>query len=399
MSVEFEVAVELIKANSKNNAESENISIDLLRGRVLKNDIHAVMNQPPFDRSPLDGYAINSEDVKGACSENPITLKVIDCIYAGGYSETEHIKGTAIRIMTGAPIPKGYDCIIRQEDTDYGENEVKIYTQINHHQNYCFAGEDVKMGSKLIEAKSKLNAMHIAVLASQGISSAEVYTIPKVLLITTGDELIEINEPLSTGKIYNSNLYLLKHRISELGFDVTAKMWEDDGKTLAEFISTYHAQYHAIITTGGVSVGVKDIIHDVYKELKITPIFKGVEMKPGTPAMFCKYYNTPMLNLSGNPFAAFATFELLGRAMLAQISADSGTAPKRKCGIVKEVFPKHSPTRRFVRAFSEGDEIYFTAKNHSSGAFSDTVKSNCLVDIPLGNKGLNIDDKIEFILY
>ena len=196
VGIELELAVDLICDSVESINDIEEVSIEDARGRIIGEDIIAPINQPPFDRSPLDGYALRSEDIVGASKENPIKLKVIDEVFAGGYTHKEVEKQQAVRIMTGAKIPNGCDCVIRQESTDYGMETVEIYEEIKHHQNYCFEGEDIKKGSKLIEIGEKLSHVHIGIIASMGYEKVKVIRRTRVSLISTGDEVICGGTPL-----------------------------------------------------------------------------------------------------------------------------------------------------------------------------------------------------------
>ncbi len=394
----LEQALEIIKSQPTKNLSTQTISIDNLQGRILAEDILATLNQPPFNRSPLDGYAVNHSDIQSATKENPAVLKVIDTVYAGGFSTATWSKGSVVRIMTGAPIPEGFDCIIRQEDTNYGETTVEIYQSLGEYDNFCFAGEDTKTGDKLIQKHTKLNYIHAGILASQGITSVKVFSQPSVLLITTGDELETLENPLSGGKIYNTNLYTLKARLASLMMDTTALSFGDDYQLMADYIKENHHRYHCIITTGGVSVGVKDIIHNVIEELSGQILFYKVKLKPGTPALFWKYENTPILSLSGNPFAAFATFELLGRTLLSCVSKDSSIMPQWSVAKVRGTFLKKTSTRRFLRACCKDGVVSLDIDNHSSGSFSSTSYCNCLIDI-LENVELQDNDTVKIVKF
>ncbi len=168
---------------------------------------------------------------------------------------------------------------------------------------------------------------------------------------------------------------------------------------LAEYISRNYKKFHCIITTGGVSVGAKDIIHDFQRELGEKPIFHGVELKPGTPLMYWEYKNTPILSLSGNPFAAFATFELFARPMLSVIGKDAEIMVCWTTGVMEECFKKHSPKRRFIRAYYRDGVVNLQGKNHSSGSFADTAYCNCLIDIEEGNEGIERGEAVKVVLF
>ena len=147
------------------------------------------MDQPPFPRSPLDGYAVRSMDVQGASRENPVKLNVVERVCAGMYPQKKVGPGEAIRIMTGAPIPEGADGIIMQEQTDEGEQAVEIYRPVKAYGNYCFQGEDVEKGVLLFRKGTRIRHMHVGIMASQGIENVQVYRVPEIGVMATGDEL------------------------------------------------------------------------------------------------------------------------------------------------------------------------------------------------------------------
>ena len=163
-NVELELAIQIMDDSVNKIEDLEEINVEDARNRILGEDIYAPINQPPFDRSPLDGYALRAVDTTNASKETPVKLKVVDEVFAGGYTDREIKENEAIRIMTGAKLPKGANCVIKQENTDYGMYEVEIYEQLKEYDNYCFAGEDIKKGSKLINAGEKLSYIHIGIL-------------------------------------------------------------------------------------------------------------------------------------------------------------------------------------------------------------------------------------------
>ena len=164
----LEQAAEILLSHTEKITACEEISLWDAVGGVLAEDIYATRNQPPFSRSPLDGYAVRSEDIRGALRERPVRLRVIDEVDAGHVTEKKVEPRLAVRIMTGAPIPEGADCIIGQEDTDYGEDTVEIYAEIKAYQNYCFEGEDYKKGAKLLTKGMVIGSIEAGVLASLG---------------------------------------------------------------------------------------------------------------------------------------------------------------------------------------------------------------------------------------
>ena len=398
-NIELELATKLILDSTKEIEEVEEVFICDARERLLGEDIYAPINQPPFDRSPLDGYALKSENTKMASKESPIKLKVVDDVFAGEQINTVLKDNEAIRIMTGAKIPKGADCVIRQENTDYGMDYVNIYEELNQYQNYCFEGEDIKKGTNLIKKGEKLNYIHIGILASMGYEKVKVKRKPRVAILSTGYEIIPLDEPLREGKIYDSNRMMIEARLLDYGCDViSAKAAKDNETEIAMEIERISNDVDLVITTGGVSVGKKDLIHKVIEKLGAKMIFWRVNMKPGTPAMYSLYKDKPILSLSGNPFAAIATFELMGKELIYKLTGDKEYKMVRKTATMEDNFEKASPSRRFIRAIYNGEKVYLTKGGHSSGILSSMIGCNCLIDIKPGTDKLAKGDKVEIIL-
>ena len=388
--VSFERAIELLTANVKEISDVEGVSLIESVGRVAAENYFATFDNPPFDRSPLDGYALKSSDT-------PRRLKVIGEECAGDFFSGEIKSGECLRIMTGAAMPKGSDCVIRQEDVTFDGENIFVPYQLKRHENYCFAGEDIKAGSLLVAKDTKLTAAHVAILASQGVASVKVYRRPRIAIASTGDELIGLGEKLSAGKIYNSNLYLLAARLIEMGFEPKiAGNLSDDSEICAGKIFSLRNEIDLLITTGGVSVGKKDIMHDVVKKIG-RRIFWRIEMKPGAPVIGWTCGNFLGVALSGNPFAAYATFELLARPVIAKLSRRADILYNRSRGILANDFPKKSFGRRFIRAKFDGDKIYLPSR-HESGNLYSAVGCNVLVDIPAGSNELTAGAEVEIIL-
>lgn len=399
LNIELEKAVELIVESVKETQATEEIELIDAGGRIIAEDIYAPMNNPPFDRSPLDGYALIAQDTKGASRENIKKLVVVDCIFAGGYSERDLQRGEAIRIMTGARIPKGANCVIRQENTDYGEDEVEIYEELREYDNYCFSGEDIKKQDLLIEKGQQLTYVHQGILSSMGVSKVKVKVTPKIGLIVTGDEIGIPGQKLMKGKIYDSNLHLIYSRLKELGIrPVISEIIEDSPEKVGKRINEVINDMDLIITTGGVSVGQKDILHNVIQLIEANRIFWKVNLKPGTPAMYSLYKNKPILSLSGNPFAALTTFELLGRPLLAKLCGNENLKPVHVTGIMEDEFNKPSSKRRFIRAYFDNGKVKFLKNKHSSGMLASMAGCNCLIDVKKGTKKLSKGDKVDIII-
>ncbi len=400
IGIELEHALEIILDNVKEINKVEEVTLWDAGNRILAEDIYSPIDNPPFDKSPLDGFALRSQDLTGASKDNPIKISVVDIIYAGHYSHKEIKEGQAARIMTGAPIPGGADCIIRLEDVVEKSGHILVSKELRQYDNYCFKGEDVIKGNLILTRGERITYIEQGILASLGLDKVRVYEKPRLALLVTGDEIIAPGEELALGKIYDSNLTLLYSRLSELGFaPQIAGYLPDDPSLAAKKLAEVSQEVDLIVTTGGVSVGDKDILHDVLPIMGANRLFWRVNLKPGTPAMFATYKDTVMFHLSGNPFAAITTFELLVRPYLAKVSKDASVGTKRKKAILDNDFTKESKGRRFIRAREEDSKVIVPqASKHASGILSSMKGCNCLIDIAAGSPKLPKGTQVDIIV-
>lgn len=415
--ISVEQAMEQILQYTPVINETEEVELNKAGGRILAQDMVAEFNNPPFDRSPVDGYACKAEDLVGASSEHPVKLKVMEEIDAGQYSERAVEHGQAVRIMTGAAIPKGCDCCVYQERTDYGEDFVEIYAEQKQWDNYCFTGEDFKKGTTLLKKRTYIGYVEAAVLAGMGAAKVPVYRQPRIVLLTTGDEVVEPGNPLPAGKIYNSNMTMLSARLRELGIEpFYMEAVKDDPQIMAEKLKEAAEQADMIITTGGVSVGKKDIMHESLRLLNAERIFWRVKMKPGMPTLFSVYNKegsnervsekcmakVPVISLSGNPFGVAVTVELLIRPALEKMMQNPAIGLKEVTGVMADDFVKGIKGRRFIRAYWEDGKFHLPNGLHSNGVLSSMAGCNCLIDTKTmedqESKSLNTGDKVSAIL-
>lgn len=379
----------------------EEVYIYEANGRVLAEDIYSPIDSPPFNKSPLDGYAVNALSLIGASKENPKELKVIDKIYAGEVSYKEVKINEAIRIMTGAKIPSGADCIVKQEDTEkIDEENVKVFISHKSNDNIIFKGEDFKSGAKIIDKNILLNSSNITAIASLGIEKIKVYKKPIVGIITTGDEIQNPGEKLEDGKIFNSNKAFLYTRLLELGCQ--PKVYDIVGDTIEEIIKIVleaEKECDLIVSTGGVSVGEKDLVREAVKLSGYEVLFWKIAMKPGSPMFGAVKENVIYIGLSGTPVAAATTFELTARRVIAKMLNCRSLDIKRiNCKLADE-FKKKSPKRRFLRVrVEEGleNKVYINNIYQSPGQINTMLKSTALLEIK-PNLILEINDIVEII--
>ena len=398
--IELEQAVELLLAKAKIPQETEEVPLTAALGRPLAEDVRADFDNPPFDRSPLDGYALIAADTVDATRENPARLRLVGEECAGDFFAGTVNPGEALRIMTGGAMPQGTDAVIRQEDVTVADGMLEVPYPLKHHENYCLAGEDIKQDTLLIRQGEVLDAPRIGVLASQGQAKVKVCRRPRLALGGTGDELLQPGEPLAPGKIYNSNLYLLAARLQELGAETKILgIIPDDPQGAADQLRRCLDWADLLLTTGGVSVGKKDIMHEVIKLLPAQRLFWGVQMKPGYPLLAYEAAGTLGLALSGNPFAAYTTFELLARPLIDKLSGRTPRPFPRLKATLKNDFPKASRGRRFIRACCDiATGTVSIPSQHSSGSLFSAVGCNALIDLPAGTGKLSAGDVVKVLL-
>ena len=382
----------LLKETKVNDIEEVNIFNSL--GRVLAEEILSPIDSPPFNKSPLDGYAVMAKSLEGASKGTPRVLKVIDKVFAGEVSLKKVGHGEAIRIMTGAKIPEGADCIVKQEDTEaLKENEVRIFVSHKAYDNFIYQGEDFKRGIKIINKDKFLTSSIITAIASLGINKVKVYKKPIVGIITTGDELQEPGEDLKEGKIFNSNKAFLYTRLLELGAEPRIfHIAKDSIEGIVSVVEKAEKECQIIISTGGVSVGEKDLLNEAIDKINGKRLFWKVKIKPGSAVLCSIVNNSIIISLSGNPTAALTAFELFVKTSLEKLCGKEKIEIKREKAILCDSFNKKSPQRRFIRGRveirEEKQNVYITQVKNGNGILSSNLNSNCMIEVEAGNKGL-----------
>ena len=389
----------LIRYTSKTKYTEKAELLDAV-GRVAAADIFARMNQPPFNRSPLDGYAVRHDAIQNSSPASPAILRVTRSVCAGTLPAEPLNAGEAVPVTTGAPLPSGATCVVRQEDTDGGGETVRVFSPLRRYENYCREGEDLREGTPIVKNGQRLNCAHAAVLAGQGYAEAEVYERPRIGILSTGNELIPAGWPFVPGKVYDSNGHYLASRVKQLGGRaVLGGRVDDDPEKLALAILDTLSACDMVITTGGVSAGVHDYIPAAGKMLGARELCRGVDMKPGSPAMALLKNDRLVLCLSGNPFAAASSFEILGSPAVKKLTGDSVVLPRRIKGVLRSDFGKKSDVRRFVRGKAEAGEIRLPQGGDSPGMMFSMAECNCLVDIPSRSSPLQAGDRVCAVLF
>lgn len=364
--------------------------------RVLAQSVFAAIDQPPFSRSPLDGYAVRGEDTQNASPEHPAVLRVAGKCFAGQPAEAKVNPGEAVRLMTGAVMPEGANCVIRQEDTDLGEKEVRIFRPVLPGMNVCCQGEEYRAGAEILAKGTKLDAAALAVAAGNGMTKLPVHRGANVSILSTGCEVCKSGQPLAEGKIFDSNTAYFSARLHQMGASVMQKKTvEDDRRKISDAILSC-SQADMLITTGGISAGEKDLLEAALRDLGAEIMFHGVAIKPGMPTLLAKYGYTIILGLSGNPFAAAVPFELIGRPILSKMTRDPTLKLHRSVVSMGVPYEKESHIHRFLRGYSDGRTVWIPDQQ-GNGQMRSMVGSNCLVEIPAGTERIQQGEPVSVI--
>ena len=379
-------ALKVILASVKKLPE-EKEKLTAVFGRVLAEDIYAENNIPQLDNSAMDGYAVRSSDIIGASRENPKTLSVIYDLRAGFLAPQPIKKNQAIRIMTGAPIPRGADSVVMVEYTEkIGKGEsVKIFKEEKKDKNIRMFGEDIKKDELVICKGTRLDSAHIGILASLGKSVVKVTRKPRVAILATGDEVIDIDEKLKPEKLRSSNTYTLYSQVIKLGgVPKNLGIAKDNPEELEKKIKEGF-DCDLILTSGGVSVGDYDFVKDVLAKLSADIKFWKVRMKPGKPLVFGMVGKIPMFGLPGNPVSSMMSFEVFAGPTILKMLGQKENKQKEVTATLENDLKKKKGSKYFIRAktrWENGRYLTYTAGPQGSGILKSMALANSLIILP-----------------
>jgi len=382
----------------------EEIEINDVLNRILATDVICEMDIPPFDRSAMDGYAILAEDSFGASTKNPKPIKLVGTIEIGESSTLKLNKGEGIRISTGAPIPEGADAVVKIEDTEIVNNLISLYISQPPGKNVSKRGEDIKRGTHVLDKGTELKAEHIALLTSLGFKRVKVRTKPKVSVFSSGDELLEPGETLLPGKIYNSNTPMISALVNLYGGEVIrGETVKDDKNIIKNRLCDAAEDSQVIIFTGGTSVGTKDYLPEVIKELGII-LTHGIAQRPGAPVLIGLLGETLIFCLPGTPVAAYVSFLKIAGLAIRGMLGCSVLDPRIEiiATIERDVPLSGLGYLHYLRVKIERKQNDFVAlpvKLRGSGVISSLTDSNGIVEIPPYQEGLKKGEKVMVKLF
>lgn len=377
-------------------------------GRWLAEDILADHDVPAFDRSPYDGFALRAEDTKDASSEHPVEFEVIDHIGAGIVSAKTIGPFQAIRIMTGAKIPKGANVVIMLELTKTfekdGKSMMSLKRPLKKGDNISRQGEETLKGNVMIKKGSKVTPGVTAILATFGYAVVPVVKKPVIGIISTGTELLQVSDAMVDGKIRNSNLSMVYAQVLEAGGEpLDLGGVSDDFDQSYEAVKAALSKVDMLITTGGVSVGDFDFLPAIYEKLGADVLFNKVAMRPGSVTTVAALANGQLLyGLSGNPAACFVGFELFVKPIIYKWCLKENPFPVFAEAKLTHDFPKANPFTRFVRASLDfaGSQLSVTPTGlDKSSAVTSIAHADCFIVLPGGTRGFSAGDQVSVLLF
>jgi molybdopterin molybdotransferase len=368
--------------------------VELLQslGRVLTEDVFARWDLPSFDNSSMDGYAVRAADCQGVAespgvaeSRGAAPLSIIDCVSAGGHATKSVLPGTAIKIMTGAPLPPGGDSIVPFEDAEQSGGTVRAVKPVTLHQHVRFAGENVRQGKLVLAAGALIRPYEINMLACCGEPYVSVVRRPTVAIVSTGDELVPLGQTPSMGQIVNSNSYSLAASITSLGaLPVIVGIARDNLANHREKLSE-GLKADVLITSAGVSVGDRDLVREVLGELGAEIVFWRVRVKPGKALAFGSREGKPIFALPGNPVSSMMTFDEFVAPALLKMMGHKATVMPLFPAVLQSDLKKRAGQTHLVRVrleYAKGRYLAWSAGKQDTGVLTTMLQANAIAVLP-----------------
>jgi molybdenum cofactor synthesis domain-containing protein len=373
--------------------------------RVLAEDITATLDIPPFNRSTVDGYAVKAVDTFGSDENKPVRLKVCGIVNVGEPTKIAVTRRMAVEIVTGAPIPEGADAVVMVEHTERKGNDLYVYSAVAKDENIMKAGADIKKGEKILKAGQLLGSREIGVLAALGMAKVDVYVIPRVAVLSTGAEVTELGEELPLGKIYDINAYSLTAAVLESGGKpVYLGVFPDDITELQKALRQALASADMVITSGGVSVGPKDVMPQTL-DLLGNPgvIVCGIATKPGKPTTVASIDGKLVFSLPGHPTSALLVFHLLVRPIIQRMVGIKAERNLRiKAVATMRMFPAKG-RRTFIMVKLRRNEtnrlVAAPVPTGLSGAITTLAKADGFVEIPENQQFIDANEEVTVHLF
>ena len=379
--------------------DAESVALLDSRDRVLAEEVRAVRDVPPFTNSAMDGYALRASDVAAANQQQPVELRLLGEVRAGAAPRLAVDRGSAIRIMTGAMLPEGADAVVRIEDTAESDGRVQVRVGVGTGVNIRAAGSDVSEGSVVATPGRLVTPGLIGVLASAGRDTVRCVRRPRVLVLSTGDELRDAGEPLEPGQITNTNRYTLLAALDSVGaIGLDGGVAPDERGVLAERLERAR-EADLVVTTGGVSMGAYDLVRSLLEE-RDSVDFWQVALRPGKPLIFGSFRGVPMVGLPGNPVSSLVGFELFVKPALRRMQGRKNAEPTLLPAVTEERLGALPGLEQYLRGVARRESGRLLVKltgNQGSHVLRSMADANCLVRVLPGDRELAAGAPIEII--
>ena len=379
--------------------DAEDVPLTQAHGRVLAEDVHAERDVPPFANSAMDGYAVRAVDVKGASPSQPVRLSLLGEVRAGAAPPTGVRPNTALRIMTGAMVPEGSDAVVRVEDTAENAGGVEVRVAVETGTSLRAAGSDLHRGDLVAAAGRVITPGLIGVLASAGRASVRCVRRPRVLLLTTGDELREPGESLGPGQITNTNRYTLLAAIEDAGaVAIDAGVARDERQDLLNRFRNVR-DANLVVSTGGVSMGAYDLVRGLLEEREAVDFWQ-VALRPGKPLLFGTISGVPLIGLPGNPVSTLVGFELFVRPALLKMQGRTDLERPRLTAITEDPLVNPPHLEQYFRGIARRDGGRVAVRltgDQGSHVLRSMADANCLIVVPQGTREVAVGSPVEII--
>jgi len=383
----------------------EHVHLSEALDRVLAEDVVAAMDVPPFDRATVDGYAVIATDTFGADEDRPVILKLCGHVSVGELPSVVVEKGTAAEIATGAPLPGGADAVMMMEYSVQQGDDLLIYSPVSRGENVMKAGSDIHRGETVLKRGQMPSSREVGMLAALGLTKVNVYTRPKVAIVSTGAEIVEPGKPLPPGKIYDTNAYSLSAAVLECGGEpILLGTVPDEADQLRAALNKALILADIIVTSGGVSVGPTDIIPRVLNELgKPGVLVCGIASKPGKPTTIAIVEGKPVFSLPGHPTSSLFMFYLFARPVIYSMAGRREESPLMLRAVAAaKMFPARG-RRTFVTVNltrnKSGRLLASPVPLGLSGAITTLARADGFIEIPESQQFINAGDEVMVRLF
>ncbi len=377
---------------------AEQVQLENASGRVLAEEVRALRDEPPLTQAAMDGYAVHSEDVDAASSENSVFLAVVGTVGPGQQIDQQLKRKEAIRVMTGAILPAGADAVVPQEMTEIVAEGVVVKAPVALGDYLISAGAELQMDQHLLSGSTVLGAKELTILATQGYSTVKVRRQPVVAVLATGSELVEVGQSLDQKGVFASNLHTVSHLVNHYGGRARALgIAGDKVERLARLIEK-GSRADVIVTTGGTGKGEKDLVSSAISTLGGDVLFHGVAMSPGKQALFAKLGGTLLFGLPGRPAATYIAFEQLVRPVLLQMLGLSQVFPPETTAVLSGSVKVRGKLLSFLFGrliFGPAGLEVESLRSERKGILTEMLAANCLLQVPPGRDRLDKGEPVK----